>query len=193
MTINPQEVQAAPTVPSRQSNAEGTNNNVQQRTFNKSAPWTIHLAQGASQALFQGVQAQIGFDTQSFKPTYQALGTTVYSLGFTAFSIYPYSIITVPQYGLYDIRFALTINSFLSEPWIEITGFIFKNGLLAAELTNNGYAGVGTTNISVLLSDILELNPGDEISFFATMNNGATGADAVTQLAEAIIRYQGVS
>lgn len=192
-------LQATPAVPFRQSDASGTNENVNQRSSNKYAPWMIRLSQFTPQTFATTVPKQFGFDTQSFTPTYQALGTNVYSLVFAPFTdgiVYPYSTITLPQYGIYDIRFVTTFDgqSGAANP-CSVALELFLNGAMT-KYSNDQIVAAGNGQKTCILTDTDIYNPGDQILFKILEISGGGGTIVGINGVIAnylIIRFMGVT
>lgn len=190
---------ALPVVPFQLSGQPGTNANGAQRQQNANQPWSVRIEQVNNPISIPfNTVTQMGFDTLSYN-TYKPAAQPIYSLRFASISSggnsFPYSTITVPNYGLYDIRFNWIISVTGSGIAIQTFCLFYVNGTnVTQKITSQVPSGNGFTGDQV--TDILLLNPKDVLTFSVVQIDTTSASLPTANGASnifATIRYLGLS
>lgn len=199
MPVQPNILPAIEQVPVVVQNPQELNNNTSQRHSHANQPWVTRLHQTVIQAIPNATPTQLGFDAQTYPPTYKAVGGNLYSLKFSnnGSATYPFSTITVPSFGIYDIKVVWNVDPTTgggAGAAVDLITFIQINGVSSTETILPTPNNSITTSASAF--DTLQLNPNDQIKFLVEIadSSGATLNTAPGHaLIYTVIRYLGLT
>lgn len=196
MPVQPNALVATPIVafPTTDSNGKTLQGNNRQDKANQ--PWTLSLGQSTPQTFVHGFGPfPFGFDTILID-TYRAV-SNLYSRTIGAISgTYPDSVITLPQFGLYELDFACLFGTASAGGDIQVRVFFLVNGSTVVQTYWPQVASIALNFNSFPLHKTIQCNKGDVLEVFIDQvnNSGVSLATAGgTSGNYLVIRYLGLN
>lgn len=143
--------------------------------------WCVRMSQRVNNHnIVNNTFTQIGLDTLDFN-SYRCFSSPTYSLSFESISIgghtFAFSGVNVPQYGFYDTKFSGLLGTSIAGAAIEISSALLVNGSFVSAQESSQVPNVGDGAISQPVSDILECNPNDQITFWMRQINSNSATE----------------
>lgn len=179
----------------------GLNSDIQNIRTHANQPWTVRVCQTLNtQTIPYNTLSLVGFDTLQYN-TYQAISTPIYSLMFGSITVsgkvYPYTNITVPQLGLYQVSSLVTLANGGDAIGTHLL-FINKNGSPITECYLQFPIPYADNLNSIFISDTFECNPGDKLAMSYLQATSAGGNPALPLVTSStttymVVRYLGLN